>query len=426
MKVTVIGGGLAGSEAALQLAKRGVDVVLYEMRPNTMTEAHKTGYFAELVCSNSLGSTSLEDARGLLKQEALLLGSELLRIAIEKSLPAGKALAVDREEFSKKIGNLIDYNPHITCIRENVNDIDFDGIIIMATGPLTTEPLLRNLSEKFGSNNLFFYDAISPIVLKETLETGKIFYGGRYGQSSDYINAPMNEDEYRLFYEELINAKRHTPHDFDRKFFEACLPIEEIAYRGYEAMRYGPLTPKGFEGNNFAIVQLRRENLEDTMYELVGFQTSLTYGEQKRVFRLIPGLSKAEFVRYGSMHKNAFLKSSELLLPTLQMKKKQNVLVAGQLSGVEGYVESIATGLFAGINASRLVRGDSALELPKGTMLGSLINFIVNNNLPHPQPMRVNFGLMPKEFFDLPKKERKFAFIENSKTQLLKVKEQFE
>lgn len=426
MKVTVIGGGLAGSEAALQLAKRGVDVVLYEMRPNTMTEAHKTGYFAELVCSNSLGSTSLEDARGLLKQEALVLGSELLKIAIEKSIPAGKALAVDRVEFSKGVENLINSNSHIACVRENVNNIDFDGIVIVATGPLTTETLLGNISEKFGTDNLFFYDATSPIVLKETLETSKVFYGGRYGQSSDYINAPMNEGDYRLFYEELVTAERHTPHDFDRRFFESCLPIEEIAHRGYEAMRYGPLTPRGFEGDHFAIVQLRRENLEDTMYELVGFQTSLTYGEQKKVFRLIPGLSMAEFVRYGSMHKNAFLKSSELLLPTLQMKKKQNVFIAGQLGGVEGYVESIATGLLAGINASRLVRGDSAFELPKGTMLGSLINFIVNNDLSRPQPMRANFGLMPKEFFDLPKKERKLAFIENSRTQLLKVREQFE
>ncbi|MGC8721036.1 MAG: methylenetetrahydrofolate--tRNA-(uracil(54)-C(5))-methyltransferase (FADH(2)-oxidizing) TrmFO [Caldisericaceae bacterium] len=421
MKVTIIGGGLAGSEAALQIAKRGVDVILYEMRPLTMTEAHKTGLCAELVCSNSLGSMSLEDGRGLLKEESLSLGSELLRIASETSIPAGKALAVDRVKFSLEVEKALQSNSHIKLVREKVDKIDWEGVVVVATGPLTTESLLRQISDEFGSDNLFFYDAISPIVLKESIDLGAVFYGGRYGQTNDYINAPMNESEYKVFYEELINANRHMPHDFDKQYFEACLPIEEIAYRGFDSMRYGPLTPRGFEGKYYAIVQLRRENIEDTMYELVGFQTALTYPEQKRVFSLIPGLSKAEFTRYGSIHKNTFIKSSQILLPTLQTRKRQNVLFAGQLSGVEGYVESITTGLFAGINASRLATGREPFEFPRGTMLGSLINFVVNNDLSRPQPMRANFGLMPKEFFDLPKRERKSAFIENSKEEIARL-----
>ncbi|MGC8757633.1 MAG: methylenetetrahydrofolate--tRNA-(uracil(54)-C(5))-methyltransferase (FADH(2)-oxidizing) TrmFO [Caldisericaceae bacterium] len=421
MKVTIIGGGLAGSEAALQIAKRGVDVILYEMRPLTMTEAHKTGLCAELVCSNSLGSMSLEDGRGLLKEESLSLGSELLRIASETSVPAGKALAVDRVKFSLEVEKALQSNAHIKLVREKVDKIDWEGVVVVATGPLTTESLLRQISDEFGSDNLFFYDAISPIVLKESIDLGAVFYGGRYGQTNDYINAPMNESEYKVFYEELINANRHMPHDFDKQYFEACLPIEEIAYRGFDSMRYGPLTPRGFEGKYYAIVQLRRENIEDTMYELVGFQTALTYPEQKRVFSLIPGLSKAEFTRYGSIHKNTFIKSSQILLPTLQTRKRQNVLFAGQLSGVEGYVESITTGLFAGINASRLATGREPFEFPRGTMLGSLINFVVNNDLSRPQPMRANFGLMPKEFFDLPKRERKSAFIENSKEEIARL-----
>jgi methylenetetrahydrofolate--tRNA-(uracil-5-)-methyltransferase len=423
MKVTVIGGGLAGSEAALQLAHYGINVVLYEMRPNKLTEAHRTGNFAELVCSNSLGSLSVDDARGLLKQEALSLGSVLIKVALENSVPAGKALAVDRIKFSEEIGSLINSNPLITVLRESVDNIDLEGIVIVATGPLTTEPLLYNLIEKFCYDNLFFYDAISPIVLKESLDMEKLFYGGRYTQSSDYLNAPMDENEYRLFYEVLRNAKRHTPHDFDKQFFESCLPIEEIALRGFDSMRYGPLTPKGFVGNHFAIVQLRRENLDDTMYELVGFQTSLTYEEQKRVFRLIPGLSNAQFVRFGSIHKNAFLRSSEILSRTLQTNKISNVFIAGQLSGVEGYVESISTGLLAGINAARLAKGLELIQLPTDTMLGALINFIVNSDLIYPQPMRANFGLIPKEFFDLPKRDRKSAFVQKSKEEISKIKE---
>ncbi len=423
MKVNVIGGGLSGSEAALQLANRGFDVVLFEMRPGKSTEAHKTGNFAELVCSNSLGSVSTDDARGLLKEESISLGSVLLDIAMDCRVPAGKALAVDRIKFSSAISKLVLSNPHITVAREEVKSLGLEGVTILATGPLTSETLLNSLFKMFGEDNLFFYDAISPIVSKESLDLSKTFYGARYSQSDDYINAPMSREQYSLFYEGLINAERHVPHDFDRKFFESCLPIEEIASRGFDAMRYGPLTPKGFNGNHFAIVQLRRENKEGTLYELVGFQTSLTYEEQKKIFRLIPGLQNAEFMRLGSIHKNAFLKSSKIIAKTLQTKIAKNLFIAGQLSGVEGYVESIATGLLAGVNASKILSGRALIELSENTMLGSLIRFIVDNELSNPQPMRANFGLMSKVFFDIPKAVRKEAFVKKSREAISKLKE---
>ncbi len=414
MKVNIIGGGLAGSEAALQAASRGIEVMLYEMRPIKMTEVHQTENFAEIVCSNSFGSKNLQDGRGLLKKEALSLGSFLVKTAYECEVPAGKALAVDRILFSEKVSNLIKNNPHIQVKREEIVGINPEELVIIATGPLASTNFLDHLSKLFGLNNLYFFDATSPVVTKESLNMSKLFFGARYEQGNDYINAPMTKEEYSRFYEALINAETHQPHNFDKKFFDACLPIEEIAKRGFNSMRFGPLTPKGFTEDYFAVVQLRRENIEGTLYELVGFQTSLAYPEQKRVFHLIPGLENAEFVRLGSIHKNAFVKSSSILNKFLQAKKLPNIFFAGQISGVEGYVESISTGLIAGINASRFAKGKPLKEVSYSTLLGSLIRFVVENNLENPQPMRANFGLMPEEYYRITKSLRKQSFIEDS------------
>ncbi|MGC9171977.1 methylenetetrahydrofolate--tRNA-(uracil(54)-C(5))-methyltransferase (FADH(2)-oxidizing) TrmFO [Caldisericum sp.] len=414
MRVIVIGGGLAGSEAALQIAERGIEVILYEMRPIRLTEAHRTGNFAELVCSNSLGSVELNDARGLLKEEGLRLGSILLQVALKNKVPAGKALAVDRVKFSEEITNIILSHPKIHVERAEITKIDFDNdIVVIATGPLTSDALLSELQKLFGEN-LFFYDAVSPVVTKESLDLSKMFFGGRYDQSPDYLNIPLNYDDYERFYKELIEAKTHTPHDFDRIFFESCLPIEEIARRGFDALRFGPLTPKGFGKAFFAVVQLRREDTDGNLFELVGFQTSLTYQEQKRVFGLLPGLENAEFVRYGSIHKNSYFRANRILNKTLQTKKFPNVFLAGQITGSEGYSEAILTGLVSGINVARLYRGEKPIEIPDETMIGSLIRFLVENDLENPQPMRANFGLIPKKYFEIPKNKRKEKFIEDS------------
>ncbi len=419
--INIIGGGLAGSEAAIYIASKGIKVRLFEMRPFKLTEAHKTGNFAEIVCSNSLGSLNPENGRGLLKEEILSLGSVLLRTAFECKVPAGKALAVDRECFSKKITEIIESNPLIEVVREEVSEIP-EGITIVATGPLTSEKLLFYLKEKFGIKDLYFYDALSPVVVAESLNMDKLFFGGRYDQPADYLNAPMTKEEYLRFREALISAKRHLPHDFDKKFFEACLPVEEIAMRGEDALRFGPLRPKGFDKKYYAVVQLRKENKAGTLYELVGFQTALTYPEQKRVFRMIPGLENAEFVRFGSIHKNAYIKSSVLLDKFLRLKKNPNVFFAGQISGVEGYVEAIGTGLFAAINAVRMARNEKLIEIPENTMLGSLIRFITENELETPQPMRANFGIIPAGFFDIPKSVRKKKFIETSRKSIEELK----
>ncbi len=422
MKINIIGGGLAGSEAAIYIASKGINVKLFEMRPLKLTEAHKTGNFAEIVCSNSLGSLNPENGRGLLKEEILSLGSVLLKTAFECKVPAGKALAVDRECFSKKVTKIIKSNPLVEIVREEVSEIP-EGITIVATGPLTSEKMLFYLKEKFGIKDLYFYDALSPVVVAESLDTDKLFFGGRYDQPADYLNAPMTKDEYLRFREALISAKRHLPHDFDKKFFEACLPVEEIAMRGEDALRFGPLRPKGFNNKYYAVVQLRKENKAGSLYELVGFQTALTYPEQKRVFRMIPGLENAVFVRFGSIHKNAYVKSSVLLDKFLRLRKNPNVFFAGQISGVEGYVEAMATGLFAAINAVKVVKGEKPIEMPKNTMLGSLIRFITENDLETPQPMRANFGIIPAEFFDLPKSVRKKKFIEASRNSVKSFKE---
>ncbi len=413
MKVNVIGGGLAGSEAALYIAGKGIKVNLFEMRPIKITEAHKSDLFSEIVCSNSLGSVNPENGRGLLKQEATMLGSVLLKVASECRVPAGKALAVDRKCFAEKVTKLIYSNSYINVIRKEVKELP-EGINIIATGPLTSELFLNYMKDILKINDLYFYDALSPIVTFESLNMSRLFFAGRYEQSPDYLNVSMDEKEYNVFYHALIDADRNLPHSFDKKFFEACLPIEEIALRGKDAMRFGPLRPKGFKEKYYAVVQLRRENLEKTLFELVGFQTALKYGEQKRVFALIPGLQNAEFIRYGSIHKNAYVKSSALLNEFLQFKRNPLIFFAGQISGVEGYVEAISTGLAAGINTVKLIENKPLISIPRNTMLGSLINFVVDNPLDIPQPMRANFGIIPERFFKIRKSLRKKTFIEES------------
>ncbi len=413
MKINVIGGGLAGSEAALYIARDRIEVNLFEMRPIKMTEAHRSDLFAEIVCSNSFGSVNPENGRGLLKQEAIMLGSSLLQTAEDCKVPAGKALAVDRKCFANKVTKLINSNPYIKIIRGEVKELP-EGVNIIATGPLTSKSFLDYLKVNLDISDLYFYDALSPVVAFESLDMNKLFFGGRYEQSPDYLNAPMTKEEYDKFYNSLIGAEKHLPHSFDKKFFEACLPVEEIAIRGKDSLRFGPLRPKGFEKKYYAVVQLRRENLEGTLFELVGFQTALKYGEQKRVFSLIPGLQDAEFIRYGSIHKNAYIKSSAFINEFLQLKSDPRIFFAGQISGVEGYVEAISTGIIAGINALNFIKGRQLTTVPEDTMLGSLIQFITNNPLDTPQPMRANFGIIPERFFKIHKTIRKKSFIEES------------
>lgn len=404
MQISVIGGGLAGSEAAWQIAKRGERVILYESRPFKMTPAHKTSYLAELVCSNSLKSKELTHPHGLLKEELKLLGSLIIEAAEKSSIDGGKALVVDREIFSKYITERIEKNENIKVIREEVKKIP-KGICVIATGPLTHEEFAEELKNYLGEKFLYFYDAVSPIVNADSLNMEKLFKGDRFGIDDSYLNAPMTEEEYKRFYENLINAEIHTSKEFEKiPYFEGCLPIEVMAKRGYETLRWGPLRPDGFEYMNFkekpfAIVQLRPENKEKTMYSMVGFQTQLKIKEQERVFRLIPGLENAEFLRYGKVHKNIYINSPKLLNPDLSLKKAPNIFFAGQITGTEGYVEACAGGLVAGINAFLRKKGKETLIFPKNTAIGALINYIVNADPENFSPMNINLGL----FEDVPK-----------------------
>ncbi len=410
-KVAVIGGGLAGSEAANRLAKEGFKVDLYEMRPKKMTPAHKTGKLAELVCSNSLGGKEITTGSGLLKAEMEKLGSLILEAAKQAEVPAGGALAVDRNIFSSYITQKLEENSNINLIREEVKKLplgDYD-VVIVATGPLTSEDLTEDIKEKLGADRyLYFYDAIAPIVDAETVDFSKGWWGSRYNKGgADYFNCPLTKEEYERFVEELLKAEKVIPKDFEGAcYFEGCMPIEVMAERGKDTLRYGPMKPVGLidprTGKEpYAVVQLRKENKEGTLLSLVGFQTKLTYPEQKRVFRLIPCLEKAKFVRLGSIHRNTFLQSNRLLKPTLQSKKYPNLLFAGQITGVEGYVASAATGIVAGINAARLLRDEEPLEFPKETMIGALLNYITTKE-GELQPMNPVFGLLPP----LPKKVR--------------------
>ncbi len=409
-KVAVIGGGLAGVEAAHRLAKEGFKVDLYEMRPKKMTPAHKTGKLAELVCSNSLGGKDITTGSGLLKEEMKMMGSLVLEAAQKAEVPAGGALAVDREIFSDYITRRLEENPNINLIREEVKEIpleDYD-VVIVASGPLTSENLSEDIKKKLGAEYLHFYDAIAPIVDAETVDFSKGWWGSRYNKGgADYFNCPLTKEEYEKFVEELLKAQKVEPKDFEKAcYFEGCMPIEVMAERGKDTLRYGPMKPVGLidprTGKEpYAVVQLRKENKEGTLLSLVGFQTKLTYPEQKRVFRLIPCLRNAKFVRLGSVHRNTFLQSNKLLKPTLQARKFPKLLFAGQITGVEGYVASAATGIVAGINAARLLRGQEPLTFPKETMIGALLNYITTKE-GELQPMNPVFGLLPP----LPKKVR--------------------
>ena len=402
-EVIVIGAGLAGSEAAWQLAKRGVRVILYEMRPKKLTPAHKTGFFAELVCSNSLRSKDLTNAVGLLKEELRRLGSIIMESADINQIPGGKALVVDREKFAKYITEKLQNHPNIRLVCEEMTEIPTDRVVIVATGPLTSDPLAMSLAKLISEPFLHFYDAISPIIYAESIDWGKVFVADRYGEEEGaYVNCPLTKEEYERFVQELLSAEKVPLHPFEEpKYFEGCLPIEVMAERGIDTLRYGPMKPKGLidprTGKEpYAVVQLRPENAERTLYNMVGFQTKLKYHEQERVFRLIPGLERAEFARYGSIHRNTFVNAPKVLTPYLQLKNYPNVFLAGQITGVEGYVESTAMGLVAGINAYRLIKGKDLVIPPPETAIGSLVHYLQSSNPKHFQPMNVNWGLFPE------------------------------
>ena len=399
--VNVIGAGLAGCEAAYQLAKRGIKVKLYEMKPKKFSPAHSDENLAEIVCSNSFKSNLKTNACGLLKEELRMLGSLLIRVADEVRVPAGQALAVDRELFSKKVTEEIEKNENIEIIREEVTKINEDEYTIIATGPLTSDVLYEEIQKLIKEDSLHFYDAAAPIIEKDSINMNIAFYGDRYGKGdSSYINLPMNESEYKDFYNNLINAEVVTLHDFEkREIFEGCMPVEVMAKRGEDTLRYGPLKPVGFTDPRtgkrpYAIVQLRQDNAVGTLYNMVGFQTNLKYGEQKRVFSKIPGLENAEFVKYGVMHRNTFINSTKLLDETYCMKNKENIYFAGQITGVEGYVESIASGLVSAINLANKIQGKEKLIFDKENMIGALSKYISTENDKF-QPMNANFGILP-------------------------------
>ena len=396
-------GGLAGTEAAYQIAKRGIKVKLYEMKPEKFSPAHSSKELAEIVCSNSFKSNSVTNACGLLKEELRNLGSLLIQIADETKVPAGQALAVDRETFSKRVTEEIEKNHNIEIIREEVENIEAeDGIVIIATGPLTSEKMAEQIINITGKDRLAFYDAAAPIIEKDSINFNIAFYGDRYGKEGDssYINLPMNKEEYEIFYNELVNAEIVTLHEFEKKeIFEGCMPIEVMAKRGEDTIRFGPLKPVGFtdprtNSRPYAIVQLRQDNTSGTLYNMVGFQTNLKFGEQKRVFSLIPGLENAEFVKYGVMHRNTFINSPELLDNTYNLKAKSNIYFAGQITGVEGYVESIASGLVAGLNAVAKFNNTEKITFSNETVIGALSSYISTENTKF-QPMNANFGILP-------------------------------
>lgn len=412
-RVTVIGAGLAGSEAAWQLARRGVSVRLVEMRPVKQTPAHHTGQFAELVCSNSLRSNELTNAVGILKEEMRQLDSLIIGCADAHAVPAGGALAVDREGFSGCVTERLRNHEKVEVVGEEVGEIP-DGITVIATGPLTTDALSREIRKLTGEEHLYFYDAAAPIVEKDSIDMDKAFIASRYGKGeAAYINCPMTEAEFNRFYEALVEAEVSPLKEFEKEiYFEGCMPIEVMARRGEKTILYGPMKPVGLidprTGKQpYAVVQLRQDNGAGTLYNLVGFQTHLKWGEQKRILRMIPGLEQAEIVRYGVMHRNTFINSPRALLPTYQFRERKDLFFAGQMTGVEGYVESAAAGLIAGINAARLAMGEAPVVFPAETAMGSLARYITEADPNHFQPMNVNFGLFPPlETRVKPKRER--------------------
>jgi methylenetetrahydrofolate--tRNA-(uracil-5-)-methyltransferase len=411
--VRIVGGGLAGAEAAYQLACRGVSVELYEMRPHRMTEAHATGNLGELVCSNSLRSSLLTAPAGVLKEEMRRLDSLVIRMAEGNRVPAGSALAVDRESFARALTQAVEALPKVRIVRQELREIP-SGIVILATGPLTSMALSQHLATLLGSEHLYFYDAISPIVTAESVGMTVAFRASRYAKGDDdYLNLPLTREEYYHFIDALLIAERVPTHSFERFVpFEGCMPIEEIADRGKETLAFGPMRAVGLidprTGQRpYAVVQLRQENQEKTLYNLVGFQTKMTYAAQRRVFAMIPGLENAEFVRLGSLHRNTFINSPQHLCPTLQWRQRSSLFFAGQMTGVEGYIESAATGLLAGVNAARLIAEDAPVVPPSTTALGALLRYITDRERKNFQPMNVNFGLLPPLSEPLRKKAKK-------------------
>ena len=423
--INVIGAGLAGSEAAWQIAKRGLKVRLYEMRPEKKTPAHHTQNFAELVCTNSLRANQLTNGAGLLKEEMRRLDSIIMEAADAHNVPAGGALAVDRETFSSAITEKLTNHPNVEVIREELTAIP-EGLTVIATGPLTSDPLAQAIKRLTDDEGLYFYDAAAPIVEKSSLDMDKIYLKSRYDKGeAAYLNCPMTEEEFYNFYHELINAEMAELHDFeDQKFFEGCMPIEQMASRGEKTMLFGPLKPVGLEDPKtgkepFAVVQLRQDNAAGNLYNLVGFQTHLKWGEQNRVFSMIPGLENAQFVRYGVMHRNTYLRSPEFLNATYQTKKRSDLLFAGQMTGVEGYVESAASGLYAGINAALIAQGKEPVIFPEETMMGAMAHYITHASPKHFQPINANFGIIPRlEKRIREKRERNLALSQRALTVL--------
>ena len=446
--ITIIGGGLAGCEAAYQIAKRGIKVKLYEMKPIKFTPAHSNKNLAEVVCSNSFKSNLHTNACGLLKEELRYLDSLLIRIADETQVPAGQALAVDRETFAQRVTEEIEKNPLIEIIHEEITDIkkiSENGIVIIATGPLTSNGLAEDISKITGQDKLYFYDAAAPIVTKDSINFDIAFYGNRYEQEKEkdeteeewkkrlkeqdasYINLPMNKEEYETFVDELVNAEIVTLHDFERReIFEGCMPVEIMANRGKDTLRFGPLKPVGFDDPRtgrrpYAVVQLRQDNKEGNIYNIVGFQTNLKFGEQKRVFSMIPGLENAEFIKYGVMHRNTYINSTNLLDNTYNMKSNKNIFFAGQITGVEGYVESISSGLVSAINACAMLKDEEKTIFPDITMIGALAKYISTENEKF-QPMNANFGILPELEVKIRDKKERYATIADRALEALKNK----
>jgi methylenetetrahydrofolate--tRNA-(uracil-5-)-methyltransferase len=420
MKVTVIGAGLAGSEAAFQAAEAGVKVDLYEMRKLKKTPAHHTDKFAELVCTNSLRANNITNAAGLLKEEMRTLDSVIISSADKHQVPAGGALAVDREGFSSEVTERVNNHPNITIHHEEITEIPEDGITIIATGPLTSEPLAESIKEFTESEGLYFYDAAAPIIDKNTIDMDKVYLKSRYDKGeAAYLNCPMNKDEFYAFREALVTAEVAPLKSFEKeKFFEGCMPIEVMANRGEKTMTFGPLKPVGLEDPKtgkrpYAVVQLRQDDAAASLFNIVGFQTHLKWGEQKRIIQMIPGLENAEIVRYGVMHRNTFMNSPELLNPTYQSRKRSNLLFAGQMTGVEGYIESAASGLVAGINAARLAKGEEPVIFPQTTAMGSMAHYITHTSGKNFQPMNVNFGIFPELPERIRDKKERYEAIAN-------------
>ncbi len=402
-QVTVIGAGLAGSEAAWQIASRGVPVKLYEMRPVVKTPAHHTDKFAELVCTNSLRANGLTNAVGVIKEEMRMLDSLILKSADKNAVPAGGALAVDRDGFSGDITSTLHNHPLIEVVNEEIQHIPEEGIVVIATGPLTSPALSAEIKALMGEEYFYFYDAAAPIVEKDSIDMSKVYLASRYDKGeAAYLNCPMTEEEFNAFYDALVNAEVAQLKEFEKEvYFEGCMPIEVMMKRGKQTALFGPMKPVGLVNPHtgelpYAVVQLRQDNAAGTLYNLVGFQTHLKWGEQKRVFSMIPGLENAEYVRYGVMHRNTFINSPKLLQPTYQLKTNENLFFAGQMTGVEGYVESAASGLIAGINAARKALGQDLVVFPDTSTLGSMAHYITTADSEHFQPMNANFGLLPK------------------------------